>query len=163
MKTRKQALTVPDRPHYLRVEIEGRGEHAFRIPSMPVAVDMVTDARDAVDEQDAARRTTRMLYAGAAFVGETWWHPTEALETVKRKDVESYGREVYEELHEAGYKSSEILELVNRVGAAVRDSALMRDEVEARKDFSDAVPEPSSASDSASPESGAETSENGAA
>ena len=162
MLKRETPRKIPDAPHYVTIDLSTNGTHCFRIPSQAVAMKQVQKAKGAVEEEDASARNTRMLLLSGAFIGDLWHHESWDLETRRGKlSGEDYGEAVHEELHEAGYPSSDITKLVGFVGAAISAKALAREDIDGAKAFFGQTADRGSELDTSSPHDSAETSEHG--
>ena len=161
MKKRATPRKIPEAAHYVNIELEDHGIHHFRVPSQAVAMEQTAKGKDAIEEKDPARKRARVLYLSGAYVGDLWFHETMDLESVNKGNEEGYGRDVHEELHEAGYSSMEITQLVSFVGVAIAAAAMGRHDIDGRKVFSSAGAGHGIALATNSPPAGAETSANG--
>lgn len=113
----------PDSSHYFTVELD-KGVHAFRVPSGPRSARVLEkmghqvvaclEAMKTADSVGALLGVVSVLGGdGAAclgaLVGLGWFHGSQDLEAVYRRDVVTYGEEVWEELEDAGYSFADIV------------------------------------------------------
>lgn len=125
MKPRSAPRAIPDRHPYFRVELDS-GSHAMRSPSPTMSGAVLTLVEESKLRADALKRLAddpSRRRAGAdlgdvfaihgATVGVCWAHEGLDLETPAPTDATpaamlAYGRAVYEELHEAGYTTTDV-------------------------------------------------------
>ncbi|MBT7098377.1 hypothetical protein HN937_13450 [Candidatus Poribacteria bacterium] len=141
MKTRTDERKIPDLPHYWHAVIGTNGEHVFRIPSQLgcLKLSRKTAKLQEASEDGTERAITNLAHAGM-MIGEMWAHPTEDLETDRatlRNDAE-YGEAIHEELHEAGYTSKDVNDLMTGLSERVRAEITGSEDVAKREDFTEA-------------------------
>lgn len=147
MIQRKTPRQIPDRPHYVKAP-DGVD---WRIPSIAKCTRVlhmlqstgIMEAYQKSGDDGEAFLTTLgdrlpVLFAcQGALVGLCWSHANQDLETNQKdySDLESYGEEVFEELHEAGWHLEQIQTIwIDLVGRLV-DSFVSQKEVAERVDF----------------------------
>ncbi|HUU59208.1 MAG TPA: hypothetical protein VMZ50_06675 [Phycisphaerae bacterium] len=162
MIKREAPRAIPDKPHYVSVDLSTNGTHHFRIPSQAVAMKKVREAKGAAEEEDPAERNSRMLLLAGAFIGDLWFHAEWDIETKRgRMSAEDYGEAIHEELHEAGYRAEDISTLIGFVGAAIGAKAINREDIDGAKAFFVQTAGRGRGSGSTSPRDSAETSAHG--
>ena len=144
MKPRTEPLRCPDKPGYVRVPLEGRDVHAFRLPTWSEAT-RLAEFSQARPTADANRREFLAL-----LIGASWYHEALRLEAEYPIDDPSpanlirFGRAVERELEEEGYTLAE----VEALGGALLDASTARvrlrkaetQEAEKLADFSEPPP-----------------------
>jgi hypothetical protein len=176
MIARHPLLTIPDSPRYWTVDVPGAGPtsgpHHFRTPYFGVATAVLaalntspasppmielgpepTPAEYAEQRRQALAVLTLAVPFAGLVVGACWWHRGFALESVlpladlSPASLLAYGHEVAAELQDAEYSMLDLTSTLfagARRGLSARHSVLAM--VQARMDFSEARPEPSTSS-----------------
>ena len=129
MITRKTPRSVPDRAHYKTISLTGIGDTVWRLPSPGYALMLIrlinndslvekSIAVQAGDLEAASEMRDKMvdLYSiQGAVIGFCWFNQEHDLETPRGRlptadALLEYGGAVYEELYEAEWKPSQIME-----------------------------------------------------
>ena len=139
MKRREHPREIPDLPHYWRITLSINGEHTFRIPSQLGCMEVSRKIAKLQEKEDPAEIAFRNLAQAGAMAGDMWCHPDFDLETDRRaaRDDLTYGRQVHEELHEAGYSALDINQVLKGLSDRVRASVVGEEDVKKRADFSE--------------------------
>jgi hypothetical protein len=167
MKPREIPRAIPDRHPYFRIDLEGHGSHAMRVPSPTmsgVVLGLVEESKQRAETlkklaDDSSRRRAgsdvgEVFALYGATVGLCWSHETLDLETPAPADIApaavlAYGRAVCDELHEGGYTTSDVALLwVQALGKLASGYADMRSTLEAAGFFAGRRGSPSGSSDS---------------
>jgi len=141
MIKRKTTRVVPNKPHYTSLTVAGIGEVHWRLPSPAQALmlvqlmqrDKLAERSVAIQSGDAdaaAEMSTKMvdLYSTqGAVLGSCWFNIDYDLETTKGRlstpdALLDYGEQVYEELYEAEWSSSQIIEAWSQLLPLVVDT-----------------------------------------
>jgi hypothetical protein len=131
----------------MTIELD-RGAHTLRCPSLLEAVDILAEIEGLTDAVQLAAGAElaqisdaigiirsagpRALRALGALIGISWQHAEVDLEASAGADLMSYGADVYQELHEAGYTFSDLALLAGALVAEVWKQAQLEEEVTAR-------------------------------
>ena len=146
MRPRKTPRSIPNRPHYITSH-----EVDWRIPSIAKCTKIlqmlqssgIMEAYQASGDDGEAfisnlgDRLPVLFACQGALVGMCWAHKDLDLETdqSRYRTLEAYGEEVFEELHEAGWKMEQIQNIwVDLVGRLV-DSFVSQKAVAERANF----------------------------
>lgn len=153
MKTRKTQLDIPDTPKYWRETLNGR-EHDFRAPfpldTMGLLEEMEDDgilkrmrSKDGKPVQLKAKDRRKVLVFAGAALGLCWYDRAEDLETrvLDHETMVEYGNAVLHELYAAEYDPMELFQLMPKLMARFI-GGVNADEVQKRRDFSEATPAP---------------------
>jgi hypothetical protein len=122
MKARMEPLRCPDRPGYLRVPLEGREVHAFRLPTWSEATRL---AEFSASRPEAVANHVEYL---ALLIGVAWHHEARELEAEYPIDDPSpaalirFARAVERELEEADYTAHDL----GTLGRALLDALTTR-------------------------------------
>ena len=151
MKLRRTPRTVPQKSHYLTLEIEGIGNTSWRIPSLVKAARVLNMLQksgilDAAAEAENGSEIlanlgdnlSSFLAAQGALLGICWFDCKEDLETPPPKqktDLMEYGEEVYEEMHEAGWQLGQVTEVFVALTESVTEAFITQKDVAERVDF----------------------------
>lgn len=130
MLNRKVPRAIPDKPHYISLPIDGKGDTTWRLPSPAYAllivqmmsaeglVEKATSIAEGDTEavKDMGSSILKLYSIQGAIIGLCWFDKTRDLETLKSaystsiEGMTSYGTEVYEELYEAEWTSAQIVQ-----------------------------------------------------
>ena len=155
MITRKTPSTIPEKPHYVTLEIEGIGETNWRIPSMVKAVRIISymqtsgvmDAAAAAENGDQivanmGEHLPALFSCQGALLGVCWADIKHDLETAlpladaSTKGLAEFGEAVYEELWESGlWKSGQVQEVFVALTQHLMSSFITQKEVTEKVDF----------------------------
>ena len=150
MQPRKHPRNVPLKPHYLKIELADFGATTWRIPSMAKAARILSLLQSSGVMEAAAAASTgqdiisllgdrlpALFNCQGALLGVCWFHTDQDLETRVQafKDLSSYGEEVYEELHEAGWEMGHVQTCFNELVQKVVESFISQKEVAEKVDF----------------------------
>ena len=153
MLKRKSPRNIPNRSHYVRLDVEGRGETVWRIPSFSRILPLLqlASTNEALAGLNEAIQEGRSIEAGTrlkdffvlqgAVLGTCWADPYFDLET-SRRDFEKgenglldYGEEVYEELYEGGWNQTEVNEVTAKLFPMLTAHLIDEKKVKERADF----------------------------
>lgn len=152
MQPRKYPRDIPQKPHYLTIDLaDPAGETTWRIPSMAKAARLLQLLQTSGFLEAAAQaenggdiianmgeNLTALFSVQGALLGMCWFHPTQDLETKIDKfnnDLNRYGEEIYEELHEAGWEMGHIQTCFVELVQKVVDAFVSQKEVAEKVDF----------------------------
>jgi len=150
MIPRQNPRQIPDKPHYLAVEVEGLGVTNWRIPSMVKASQILSmlqstgvleAAEGAADGNDLVAnlgdRLPSLLACQGAMIGLCWYDVGQDLETAASafSDLSAYGVEVYEELHEEGWQIGQVQAVWIKLTERITASFISQKEVAEKVDF----------------------------
>lgn len=150
MKPRKNPRQIPDKPHYLEIDIEGRPTN-WRVPSSPKTSRIIAFLQSSGVMDAAARAETgddivknlgsdlpALFSCQGAMLGFCWFDTDQDLETPEprpRADLFAYGESVFEELHEEGWTNAHVQKAFVQLTERVVASFISQKEVSARVDF----------------------------
>lgn len=150
MQPRKYPRNIPQKPHYLTIDLADVGPTTWRIPSMAKAARILSllqtsgfleAAKNAKDGDDIIKNLGDNLPAlfvcQGALLGVCWFHQNQDLETRLRdfKDMADFGEQVYEELHEAGWELGHVQACFVELVEKVISSFISQKDVAERVDF----------------------------
>lgn len=150
MQPRKTPRLIPDRPHYLTLEVNGAPVD-WRIPSIAkcsLVLQMlqksgIMEAYQKSGEDGEALiatlgdRLPSLFACQGALLGLCWAHRGQDLEATPGhySTLEAFGEEVFEELHEAGWKLEHVQAVwIDLIGRLV-DSFIDQKEVTEKASF----------------------------
>lgn len=149
MQPRTTPRNIPDKPHYLTIDLEGVGPTSWRIPSMVKAARILSMLQESgVMEAAAAAETGEEIIANlgdrlpalfacqGALLGVCWFHTTQDLDTpIPVGALAAYGEAVFEELHEEGWALGHIQTVFVDLVQRVVDGFITQKEVAEKVDF----------------------------
>ena len=154
MKPRKSPRLIPNRPHYIQIQVSVDGEETltdWRIPSVAKCAKVLQmlqrsgimeayqrsgDSGDAL-VAELSDRLPLLFACQGALVGLCWANRSVDLDTDRKlyRTLEEYGEEVFEELHEAGWQLEQIQNIwIDLVGRLV-DAFISQKEIQDKADF----------------------------
>ena len=150
MQPRKHPRSVPSRPHYLHIDLQDLGRTDWRIPSLIKATKILNllqssgvmeAAQNASNADDLSQhlgdRMPLLFACQGALLGVCWFNMNHDLETKidQHRDLAVFGEEVFEELHEAGWKLGQIQTAFVQLIERVVESFISQKEVSEKVDF----------------------------
>ena len=156
MQPRKHPRTVPNRPHYVQLDLQDLGPTNWRIPSMIKStkilhllqssgvMEAAKNAKTGADIMAHLGDQMPLLFAcQGALLGACWFNTSHDLETKwgQFPDLAEYGEEVFEELHEAGWKMGHIQACFIELIELVVQAFISQKEVSEKVDFLSAPPD----------------------
>ncbi len=150
MNPRKTPRLIPDRPHYLTLEVDGDAIDC-RILSIAKCAKVlqmlqksgIMEAYQKSGEDGEALiatlgdRLPSLFACQGALLGLCWAHRGQDLEATPGgySTLESFGEEVFEELHEAGWKLEYVQSVWTELIARLTDSFIDQKEVTEKATF----------------------------
>jgi hypothetical protein len=130
MQKREETRTRHPDAMYAKITLPGEhhGEHHFKIPS-PLTGARLLKLRMIEDEEDQFRAT-------GAIIGSAWHHEKWDLESLNAGDMLAFGEDVFEELHDAGYRFEWMLLISSIIITEIGKLAAINKEVRDRLGFS---------------------------
>ena len=156
MQPRKHPRTVPNRPHYLHLDLQDLGRTDWRIPSLIKATKVLnllqsSGVMEAAQNANNAEDLTQhlgdqmpLLFAcQGALLGVCWFNMNHDLETKidQFPNMAVFGEEVFEELHEAGWQLGHIQTAFVQLIERVVQSFISQKEVSEKVDFLSVPPD----------------------
>jgi hypothetical protein len=151
MQTRKTPRNIPDKPHYLTIELSDMGTTNWRIPSMPKiarilrllqssgVMDAAANAENGDDiVANLGENLPALFSCQGALIGVCWYDQNQDLETAPARagsDLFTYGEQIYEELHESGWQMGHINTCFMKLTETVIASFISQKEIADRVDF----------------------------
>ena len=144
---------MPDRPHYITLDIKGKGEQVWRLPSPALTMlvvqllnkdDMATKAAKAAKKGDKAVKALgvdllKLYGVQGAVLGLCWFDLDLDLETQWSEypntldGLQDYGSEVFEELYEEGWSTQSTIDtwskLLPKIVETIVDQGKVADKV----------------------------------
>jgi len=146
MIPRPAPLTIPATPRYWTVDLDGKGQHHFKMPTystIEALAEVLVDRLHLAGEDGKVNlhNVARQAHVMALLLGACWHHRALALEAVAPGADASpdawvaYGVAVEEELVERGYDLLEITGLFNAVMPRVNEALDFARLVKGREGF----------------------------
>ena len=147
MQPRKVIREVPNKGHYINIQLPEVGETTWRIPSMAksskilklinsTGLGSVKNDDEMVENMQS--NLDKVFACQGAMLGICWFSKTHDLNTPNSKTFKSlldYGEEVFEELHKQIRPYAHIQTVFNTLVSQVVDSFVTAEEVEKKVDF----------------------------
>ena len=149
MQPRKTPRNVPNKPHYLTIDLSEVGPTVWRIPTMVKAARVLALLQESgVMEAAAAAengediisslgdRLPALFACQGALLGVCWFHTDQDLDTpLPVGALATYGEAVFEELHEEGWALGHIQTIFVDLVQRVVDGFITQKEVAEKVDF----------------------------
>lgn len=147
MQPRKHRLEIPNKPHYLTIDVEGRGTTSWRVPSMAKSAKILALINEAGIVEAMAQpnpfaalgsKINNLFCCQGALLGMCWYDQNVELSTKspdKSSGLLEYGEKVFEELHEAEWDWSSVNVVFEKLMNEIIGSFISNEEVDKKVDF----------------------------